>query len=185
MADLAGRFQGMRDAKFDHDKSKWAFWMHMGWFGAYILFDTFLLISAALGLTLFNDKIWPFATWTWMLTGMTGFWFVWTMATVICALRNKWAVDRGEKELPCMEMYYTVSYSFFILAGWAVALGFMADLYAHRSVPDTNSQDESFETKLWIVVLVTSLNLWDPLRYIMGVARDKWIMWTKSTCFDA
>jgi hypothetical protein len=183
--DLAGKFQMSRPIKFNYEKNRMAYWMNVMWEGLWMVYELFLLISAVLGLTYVSPAVvWPFSTWTWLLTGATGYMFLWFTATVICALRNKLAVDRGAKELPCMELRYTISYSFFLLGGWAVALGFMADLYANRVVPDTAAQSISFTTKMWIVVLVASLNLLDPLRHILGVARDYMLIKCKSTCYD-
>lgn len=183
--DIAGKYQMSRPIKFDHEKHKWAYRMHMLWEMLWILFELFLLISAILGLTYVSPStVWPLSTWTWLLTGATGFMFIWWTATVLCAARNALAVKRGASELPCMELRYTVSYATVLMGSWAVALGFMADLYANRVTPDTTAQAISYTTKLWIIVLVSSLNLLDPIRHVFGVARDKMLMWCKSPCYD-
>lgn len=183
--DMAGKFQMNRPVKFNYEKGKMAYWTHTTFECVWILWEIFLLISAILGLTFVSPAaVWPYSTWTWFLTATVGVMTLWLTAAIICGLRNRFATDRGASELPCMELRHTISYTIVLWAGWAVALGFMADLYADRNDQDTTPQQQSYITKLWIVVLVASLNLLDPLRHIFGVTRDRILIACKSTCYD-
>lgn len=182
---LAGKFQESSPIKFNHESSKWQFWVHLTFETAWILYLMFLVVTGIIALTYVSpDTIWPYQTWTWLLVGATGWMFLWFVSAFICSLRNKWAVDKGASELPCMQLRYTVSYMFFLLAGWAVVLGFTAELWANESTPVLQSEQTSYITKVWLIVLVASLNLLDPLRHLCGMARDRVLFACKSTWHD-
>ena len=183
--DVAGKFQMSRTIKYNHEQNKWAKWVYHSFEMGWIIYVMFLGASAGAELGYANPSlVWPFYTWAWLLTSAAIVKFIWWVAAVACATRNAIAVKNNASELPCMELRHTVSWTTVLLGLWVWVMAMMWQVWLNRVSPNTDAQQTSFITKMWMVVIIVIVNLLDWVRHVARMALDYMLIACGSPCYD-
>lgn len=183
--DMGGKFRVSRGLKYNRKQGRCAVITWHIFEAVWNAWLAYLIISGALELTYVNPAVYlAMEGWLIVLAATAGVSFGWLILGIVCAAKNSCAYSNKASELPCPELRTTVSWSFVLFAGWAVALGLMADVFAHRTSIDTPGQQASFITKMWVVELVCAVNILDWLRYVCRWMLDYILICCKSSCFD-
>jgi hypothetical protein len=184
-SDAQTKYRAMRRQKFNKERGYGWIVTWMVFSIAWWLYVIYLAIAAALELTYVKPETFlPFYGWMWQLAVATFIQFFWFVLSISLAAVNAQAVSSNAAELPVPELRVSVSWHFVMFAVWGLAVGFMADLYAHRD-PDNNPQQQtSFITKMWIVEMACLVTSIDPIRDFFRWLLDMMLVACKSPCYD-